>query len=154
MSISRSPRRSDRSVWHTLHTDRNFHQYKLHIVHSLIDRDEEVRLRLCRHFQGTLADSPDLPTYAALHDAVNRQNSRYRSAADPHQLHQRLVYDPEVTVWSRGVTGPYVFEDEDGRAITATPQRYTQIINEFLAPNLPPNQTCCFNKMVLRPTRQ
>jgi len=76
---------------------------------------------------------------------VNKQNSRYRSAADPHQLHQRFLYDPKVTVWSRGVIGPYVFEDEDGQAITGTP-RHTQIINEFLAPKLPPNHNLRFQQ--------
>jgi len=42
-------------------------------------------------------------------------------------------------VWSRGVIGPYFFEDEDGKAITITSQRYTEMINEFLSLNLPPN---------------
>ena len=63
--------------------------------------------------------------------------------ANPHELHQRPTYDPKVTVWcavwSRGVTGPYFLEDEDGKAITVTSQRYTEMINEFLSPNLSPN---------------
>jgi len=78
-----------------------------------------------------------------LHGTVYKQNLRYWSAADPHELHQRPTYDPKVTVccavWSRGVTGPYFFEDEDGKAITVTLQRYKEMINEFLSPNLPPN---------------
>ena len=42
-------------------------------------------------------------------------------------------------VWSRGVIGTYFSEDEDGKAITVTSQRYTEMINELLSPNLPPN---------------
>jgi len=42
-------------------------------------------------------------------------------------------------VWSRGVIGPYFLEDEEGKAIIVTSQRYTEMINEFLSPNLPPN---------------
>ena len=42
-------------------------------------------------------------------------------------------------VWSRGVTAPYFFQDEDGKAITVTSQCYTEMINKFLSPNLPPN---------------
>lgn len=53
---------------------------------------------------------------------------------------------PKFTVWSRGVTGPYVFEDEDGQAITVTPQLHTQIINEFLALKLPPNHDLWFQQ--------
>ena len=44
-------------------------------------------------------------------------------------------YDPKVIVWcavcSRGVNGPYFFEDEDTQAITVTSQHYTEMINEF-----------------------
>ena len=65
VSVGRSPRRSDRSVGHTLHSDRNLHQYKLHIVHSLSDRDGELRLQFCRHFQGVLTGNPDPPTHTS-----------------------------------------------------------------------------------------
>jgi len=44
---------------------------------------------------------------------------------------------PKFTVWSRGVTGPYFFVDENGQAITVTSKCYTEIINEFVAPKLP-----------------
>ena len=91
-----------------------------------------------------------------LYGTVNKQNFRYSSAANPHEPHQRPTYDPNVTVWcavwSRGVIGPYFFEDEDGKATTVTSQCYTEKINGFLSP-LIFNQTtvpCDFNKMVLR----
>jgi len=78
-----------------------------------------------------------------LHGTVHKQNFRYWSAANPHKLHQRPTYDPKVTVrcavWSRGVTGPYFFGDEDAKAILVTSQPYTEMINELLSPNLPPN---------------
>jgi hypothetical protein len=74
-----------------------------------------------------------------LRGTVNKQNFRYWSAANSHELHQRPTYDPKVTVlctvWSRGVTGPSFFENEDGKACTVTSQRYTEMINEFLPPN-------------------
>jgi len=86
-----------------------------------------------------------------LHGAVNKQNFRYWSAANPHELHKRPTYDPKVTVWcavwSRGVIGPYFFEDEDGKAIKVTSQLYTEMINEFLYSNLPPkNGTLWFQQ--------
>jgi len=108
-------------------------------------------MQFCHQFVGILIENPDLPNkllmsdnaHFQLRDTVNKQNFRYWSAANPHELHQRPTYDPKVTVccavWSRGVTGPYLFEDEDRKAITVTSQRYTEMINEFLSPNLPLN---------------
>ena len=49
------------------------------------------------------------------------------------------------TVWSRGVIGPYCFEDEDGRAVPVKSQSYTEMINEFLGPELQPNRNLWFN---------
>jgi len=69
---------SDRSVRHILHSDLNLHPYKLQSVHSLSDRDKEVRSQFC-YFQGILPKNPDLPNYLLmseeahfyLHDIVN-----------------------------------------------------------------------------------
>ena len=59
------------------------------------------------------------------------------------QTSPMLLYDPKVTVWctvwSRGVNGPYFSKYEDRQAITVTSQHYTEMINEFLVPKLPPN---------------
>jgi len=108
-------------------------------------------MQFCHQFVGILIENPDLPNkllmsdnaHFQLRDTVNKQNFRYWSAANPHELHQRPTYDPKVTVccavWSRGVTGPYLFEDEDRKTFTVTSQRYTEMINEFLSPNLPLN---------------
>ena len=110
-----------------------------------------MRLQISRQFVGILTQNPDLTSkllmsdeaHFHLHGTVNKQNFRYWSAVNPHELHQRPTYDPKVTlwcaVWSRGVTGPYFFEDEEGKAITGTSQRYTEMVNEFLSPNLPRN---------------
>ena len=142
---------SDTSVQRILRSDLSFHLYKLQVVHALSNRDREMRLQFCHKFVGILTENPDLPNkllicdvrHFHLHGTVNKQNFRYWSAANPHELHQRPNYDPKVTVWcavwSRGVIGPYFFEDEDGKAITVTSQRYTEMINKFMSPNLSPN---------------
>jgi hypothetical protein len=60
------------------------------------------------------------------------------------------LYNTKVTtwcaIWSRGVIGPYFFEDEDGSTITVTSQSYTEMINEFLAPKLPPKHNLWFQQ--------
>jgi len=108
-------------------------------------------LQFCRHSVGILNENPDQPkkfpiseeVHFHFHGIVNKQNFRYWSAANPHELHQSPTYDPKFTVWcavwSRGVIRPYFFEDEDGKATIVTSQRYTEMINEFLSPNLSPN---------------
>ena len=41
---------------------------------------------------------------------------------------------------------PCFFEDEDGRAITVTSQPYTEMIDEFLSPRLPPDHNLWFQQ--------
>jgi len=140
-SISRSPRRSahkhaqalrmsDRSVQRILRSDLSLHPYKLQVVNALSNRDREMHLQFCHQFVEILIENPDLPNkllmsdeaHFHLHGTINKQNVWYWSAANPHELHQCPTYDPKVTVWcavwSRGVIGPYFFEDEDGKAIS------------------------------------
>jgi hypothetical protein len=64
-------------------------------MHSSSYRDKEVRLQLCRLFQGILIENPDLRNNLLMSDeedfhlyvAVNRENFRYWSDANPRQLH-------------------------------------------------------------------
>jgi len=123
----------------------------------LIERDKEVRSQSCRHFHGILPENPALPTnllmseevHFHLHGTVNTQNFPYSSAANPHQLHRLPLHDPNVVwcaVWSRGVFGPYFLEDENGQALTVLSQRNTEMINEFLAPKLPPHHNLWFQQ--------
>jgi len=161
-SVSRSPWRSarkhaqdlrmcDRSVRRIQRMDLSLHLYKLQVVHALSNRNREMRLQICRQFVEILTENPDLPNrllmsdvaHFHLHGTVNKQNFRYWSAANPHELHQRPTYDQNITalcaIWSRVVIRPYYFEVQCGKAITATWQRYTEMINEFPSPNLPPS---------------
>jgi hypothetical protein len=85
-----------------------------------------------------------------LHGTVNKQNFWYLSAENPHRLHHHPLYGPEVTVlcalWSIGVIGHYFFEDEAIQSITVTSQQYREMLNEFLAPQLPPNHNFWFQQ--------
>jgi hypothetical protein len=87
-----------------------------------------------------------------LHGTVNKQKFRYSSAAIRHEIQSNVAVC--CAVWSRGVIGPYYFEDEDGQAITVTSQSFTEIINEFLAPKLPPNHNLWCHKLAPQPTWQ
>jgi len=95
---------SDRSVQHILHSDLHLHPYKLQILQSLNDRDNEVRLQVSRNFQGILTKNPDLPNNLLmsdeadfhLHVIVNKQNFRNWSDTNPHKLHQHALYDQNL----------------------------------------------------------
>ena len=120
-------------------------------MHALSNRDRKMRLQFCRQFVGILTENPDTlnkllmsdEAHFHLHGTVNKQNFWYWSVANPYKLHQCPTYDPKVTIWctaqSRAVSGLYFCEDEDGKAITVTSQHYTEMIIEFLSPNLQPN---------------
>ena len=113
---------SDRSVQHILHSDLHLHSYKMQIVSSLNDQDNEVRLQFSRHSQGILTENPDLPNNLLmsdeadihLHVRVNKQNFGYWSDTNLHKLHQHALYDQKFTLWcavsSTGVIGPYFFD--------------------------------------------
>jgi hypothetical protein len=127
-------------------------------VNSLSNRNKDIRLKFCPHFQRLLPENPDLPNKLLLsdevhfhfHGTVNKQNSRYSSASNPHELHQRPFYDSKIpvwcAVWSTEVSGPYFFEYEDGQVISVISKVYTMVINDFLAQILPPNHNFCFQQ--------
>ena len=70
---------------------------------------------------------------------VNSQNCRYWATENPRDIHQKPLRS-EVIVWcgvaSFGVTGPYFFEDEAGRAVTINSARYIEMLRTFLEPEL------------------
>ena len=70
---------------------------------------------------------------------VNKQNFRYWSQNNPHELHQRPLHSPKVTVWcamgSFEVWGPYFFEVE-GATVTVTSDGYCEMLERFLCPKV------------------
>ena len=62
---------------------------------------------------------------------VNKQNCCLWGTENPHKYIEK-----RVTVWcgfwSRGIIGPFFFENEQGKAITVNGDRYWAMLNEFL----------------------
>ncbi|KAJ4438346.1 hypothetical protein ANN_14288 [Periplaneta americana] len=71
---------------------------------------------------------------------VNKQSFRYWSDTKPQLLHKTSLRSSKVTCWCSvarfGIIGPYFFEDPQGRTVTLTSERYIQILNTFLVPEL------------------
>jgi len=71
---------------------------------------------------------------------VNKQNFRYWSERNPCNLHEKPLHSEKVTVWcavsSRGIIGPYFFENERGNAVTVNAERYIEMLQTFFLPEL------------------
>jgi len=71
---------------------------------------------------------------------VSRQNCSIWGSENPREFQEKPMHPQRVTVWcflwAEGVTGPYFFENEDGKAITVTGEPYRTMINNFLWPAL------------------
>ena len=69
-----------------------------------------------------------------LGDYVNKQNCLIWGT-ETHNKRQ-AAYPKRVTLWcgfwSRGITGPFYFENEQEEAVTVNSDRYGAILNEFL----------------------
>ena len=67
---------------------------------------------------------------------VNKQNYRIWETENPHSYIAKAMHIKQVTVWcgfsSRGIIGPFFFENEQGGAVTVNGDRYRTMLNEFL----------------------
>lgn len=151
-SPSRSVRRhsvalgiSDRTTRRILHEDLKFHPYKIALVHKLKEGDYSQRLNFAQQMLVLYEQNEDLMVIMSdealfhLNASVNKQNFRYWASENPRQLHENPLHNPKVTVWCAigrfGAVGPYFFEEDDV-IVTVTSERYIDMINNFLIPEL------------------
>ena len=75
-------------------------------------------------------------THFDLGGYVNKQNCRIWDTENPHAYIEKPTLTKRVTVWwgfwSRGIIGPFFFENEQGEVITVNDDRYLAMLNEFL----------------------
>jgi len=109
------------SVRRILQRDLRFHPYKIMVVQELKARDyvqcEDFAVRMQVVFEGE--EKPIILMYDEAHfqlnGTVNKQNCRYWSPDNPHNIHQRPLHSDPVTVRCAvtpfGVIGPHFFEE-------------------------------------------
>ena len=66
---------------------------------------------------------------------VNKQNCCIWGTENPHAYVEKPTHPKRVTVWygfwSRGIIGPFFFENEQGEVVTVNGDRYRAMMNEF-----------------------
>ena len=67
---------------------------------------------------------------------VNKQNCRIWGIEKPHAYIEIPIHPKRVIVWcgfcSRGIIGPFFFENEEGVVVTVNGDRYRTMLKEFL----------------------
>ena len=70
---------------------------------------------------------------------VNKQNCRISGTEKPHTYIEKPTHPKLVIVWcgfwSRGIIGPFFFENEQEETVTINGDRYRAMLNEFLFTN-------------------
>ena len=70
-----------------------------------------------------------------LSGTINKQNFRYWSHNNPHEIQEHPLHSPYVTVWCAiskfYIWGPYFFKDDNG-TVTVASERYCVMLNTVL----------------------
>ena len=91
---------------------------------------------------------------------VNKQDCHIWDTENPHAYIEKPTHPKRVTVccgfWSRGIIGPFFFENEQGKAVTVIGDHYRAMLNEFLFTKIEEEATLAtfgFNRTTLRVTQ-
>ena len=135
-------------VQRILKLDLKMHPYKATLVHGLHENDLPKRVEFCQWFLEKCKQHPQFlhsvffTDEASFHltGSVNRQNKRFWGTKNPNALVETKSFTPKVNVWvamsSRHIIGPFFFEDEDGKALTINSDRYIDMLQKYLQPEL------------------
>lgn len=135
---------SETSLRRILHKDLGMTPYKVQLVQELKPTDHPMRFRFAKWACDRLTEDADFAKKIIFSDEahfdlggyVNKQNCRIWGTENPHAYIEKPTHPKRVTVWcgfwSRGIIGPFFFENEQGVAVTVNGDRYRAMLNEFL----------------------
>ncbi|VVC43070.1 Hypothetical protein CINCED_3A003523 [Cinara cedri] len=123
------------SLHQIMKKDFHLHLYKLKLTHKLKAGDYGKRGQFVEWFHNMQVDDVDFASKIIFSDEahfhtngfVNKQNCRLWGTENPQQIKQCQMHPERVTVWcgflSRGVIGPYFFQNKYENTITVTGKR-------------------------------
>ena len=123
------------SIRRILH-DIGMKPYRPRILHALNEDDPDRRAQFCQTFLQFYNDSPEIVDHILWSDEatfktnghVNRHNCVYWSEENPHEIIEKELNVPGITVWggitSAGLVGPFFFES------TVTGALYLKMLQE------------------------
>ena len=97
--------------------------------------------------------------YLDLGGYVNKQNCRIWGTENQHLYIAQTTHPKRFTVWcgfwSKGIIGPFFFENEQAEKATINGDRYRTKLNDFLLIKIEEEElaTFCFNRTALRATQ-
>ena len=102
------------------------------LVYTLEQRWEILRHYFCRFWQKKIIFTDE--AHFDLGRYVNKQNCRIWSTENLHAYIEKTTHPKRVTVWcgfwSRGIIGPFYFENKQGEAVTVNGDRERAMLNE------------------------
>ena len=119
--------------------------YKVQLIKELKPIDHPIRFRFAKWACVRLTEDADFgkkkiifsdEVHFDLGRYVNKQNCRIWDTENPYTCIEKPMHPKRVTgwygFWSRGIIGPFFFENEQREAITVNGDRYRAMLNEFL----------------------
>lgn len=136
------------SLHRILRIDLHLHPYKIQL-RQFIDADDHKDRRTFANWALERLDAdPNFFRKIIFSDEanfhldgyVNKQNCRIWGSENPHQVAQTPLHPQKVNVWcglwAGGIIGPYFFENDRGAFVTTNSDRYHEMLEYFLWPEL------------------
>lgn len=139
---------SRRSLGRILHKDLNLHAYKIQLCQQLKPIDHFSRRvlsdwliehrKIDANFSSKIIFSDE--AHFTLNGTVNKQNCRIWATENPCEYQEQPLWPEKCTVWcamwSKGIIGPFFFEDDEEKAVTINSERYGRMLTDYLFPKL------------------
>ncbi|CAH1991124.1 unnamed protein product [Acanthoscelides obtectus] len=136
------------SLLRILHKDLTVHAYKIQLTQELRRADHISRRtfsdwllehrQIDANFSSKIMFSDE--AHFTLNGTVNKQNCRIWANENPREYREQPMHPQKVTVWcalwSKGIIGPYIFENAAGDAVTVNYERHHVMIEDYFLPQL------------------
>jgi len=131
------------SICWILHKDLHYQPYKIQVAQELSERDKVSRLQFCNELYDFLKNINDIVNTLLLSDEAHTIHMNFTNIFCI--VHQWQVWH---AVPSRGIIGPFCFENAEGCTITVNAEWYIVILETLLRIELHPCQQdlLCFQQ--------